>query len=200
MFVYYILGQKGGGGKTATACSLGTWHAQRKKSVHFADTDLTQHTLSNWLRRRKHKLGMTAAIGSTRTAIANAVPAGTDVLIIDGKPNASDETLLLAQIAHKIIVPSASSIGNLEAGIAIANQLIEKGIDRDKIVFAITPAASELKGLEAAATVEHYGHTVGAVLTYALSFERALDAGKGLHEAIPPTMREAGHAFIAALA
>jgi chromosome partitioning protein len=199
MFVYYVLGKKGGSGKTATACSLGTWHAQRGKSVFFGDTDLRQHTLSNWLKRRRNKLGMTAFIGDTRTAIANAAPAGTDIVIIDGKPNASDETLLLARIAHKIIIPTGSSIGNLEASAAIADHLVANGIPRALIVFAITPAASASKGLEATATLQALGHTVGAVLQHSPSFERALDAGRGLHEATAPTMREAGQAFVAAL-
>lgn len=199
MFVYYVVGKKGGSGKTATACSLGTWHAQRGKSVFFGDTDIRQHTLTNWLRRRQHKLGMTGIIGDTRTAIANGAPPGTDVVVIDGKPNAADETVLLAQIAQKIILPTASSKGNLEASIAIAEHLIAKGIPREKIVFAITPAASEAKAREAVATIEAFGHTVGAVLLYSVSFENALDAGKGLHEASAPTMRDAGQAFIAAL-
>ena len=200
MFVYYILGQKGGGSKTFTACSLGTWHAQRGKSVFFGDTDLKQHTLSNWLNRRKHKLGMTSFIGDTRTTVANAIPAGTDIVIIDGKPNASAETLLFAKIAHKIIIPTGSSIGNLEASAAIADQLVANGIDRDLIVFAVTPAASEVKGLEAAAVLQALGHTVGAILQHSPEFERAIDAGKGAHEASAPTMREAGQAFVAALA
>jgi chromosome partitioning protein len=199
MFVYYILGQKGGGSKTATACSLGTWHAQRGKAVFFGDTDTRQHTLTNWLRRRKHKLGMTSFVGDTRTTIANAIPAGADIVIIDGKPNASAETLLFAKIAHKIIIPTGSSIGNLEASAAIANQLVANGIDRALIVFAVTPAASPAHAAKAVDVLQALGHTVGGTLQFSPEFETALDAGRGLHEASNHYMREAGQAFVAAL-
>ena len=198
-FVYAILGQKGGGGKTSTAYSLGTWHAQRGKLVFFGDTDLRQQCLTELLYCRTHKLDMTSIVADTYAGITAAMPAGCDVLIIDGKPNASDQTLLIAGRADRIIIPCASSRTNLIASGNLADQLIAKGIKADRIFFAITPAASKAHGAKAVAALEQYGHKVAAVLPFSPEFESALDDGRALHEASNIHMRAAGQAYVAAL-
>jgi chromosome partitioning protein len=199
MFVYAILGQKGGGGKTSTAVSLGTWHAQRGKLVFFGDTDLRQQCLTDWLYCRKHKLDMTSIVADTFAGITAAMPDNTDVLIIDGKPNASDQTLLIARRADRIIIPCGSSRSNLVASANLADQLVAKGISRKLILFAITPTASPAHRLKAINALEQYGHTVAATLPFSPEFESALDDGRSMHEATERHMKKAGRAYVEAL-
>ena len=60
-----------------------------------------------------------------------------DVLIIDGRPYASAETTEIARVADLTVIPSGQTGEDLRPGIRLALALVEAGIDRERLAFAL---------------------------------------------------------------
>ena len=93
-----ILNQKGGVGKSTLVRGTAVEYIRAGWDVHVADMDTTQLTSLQWSRDRK-EAGITPEIDiASYTTPQSAVKAAArcDLLIIDGTPFATTETLYLA--------------------------------------------------------------------------------------------------------
>ena len=106
----YIIGmvsQKGGVGKSTLARMMAREFVSGGMSAKIADLDTQQQTCTNWAGRRAEN-GVAPEIqvqsfASVKTALEDAQR--FDALILDGKPNASDQTLEIAMAADLVRDP-----------------------------------------------------------------------------------------------
>ena len=124
----YIIGmvsQKGGVGKSTLARMMAREFVSGGMTAKIADLDTQQQTCTNWAGRRAEN-GVTPELqvqsfASVKTALEDA--ARFDALILDGKPNASDQTLEIAQAADLVVIPSGQTVDDLHPGVVLAHSL-----------------------------------------------------------------------------
>ncbi|EIU5460348.1 TPA: AAA family ATPase [Pseudomonas aeruginosa] len=179
--------QKGGVGKSTLARGLGAAFALSGWSVMLADLDVKQGTATAWQQRRL-RAGVTPDVpvqmfGNVATAIAKTT--GADLLIFDGAPHATADTVAIAQAVDLMILPTGLSLDDLEPTVTLANTLADKhGIDAARIVFALCKIGSSAAELDEARA--YLGKTRFVTLDGAIpqkpAFSRAMDAGLSVIE------------------
>jgi chromosome partitioning protein len=106
MSVLAVLNQKGGSGKSTTACNVAVELLRRGWTVAILDTD-EQGSASDWRALRIDE--RIPVFGATRAASlpadARTQAKSYDVVIIDGVPNVSDLTAAAVKVADAVIIP-----------------------------------------------------------------------------------------------
>lgn len=68
------------------------------------------------------------SFAAVKTAIEDA--ARFDVVILDGKPNASDQTYEIASASDLVVIPTGQTVDDLHPGVVLAHALRKKHRDR----------------------------------------------------------------------
>lgn len=197
--VYAVVSQKGGVGKTSISVSLAVAHASEGKRVLLADLDASQQSACEWYESRSHKLdNLTVKAFKSVKELAVAAE-GYDVVIADGAPHASAMTVELAEVADKVIIPTGTSMLDLRPSARLAFELIEKGIDKKRIGFALMKVTTAAEAVSARdALVEQQLKALGAIKV-STGFSQALDDGRALQEASHASLREHANKLIEVL-
>lgn len=185
----YIIGmvsQKGGVGKSTLARMMAREFVSGGMTAKIADLDTQQQTCTNWAGRRAEN-GVTPELqvqsfASVKTALEDA--ARFDALILDGKPNASDQTLEIAQAANLVVIPSGQTIDDLHPGVVLAHSLRKKGIAPEKISFAMfKTTGSDRENQAARQYLVDAGYTVlDGDVPVSTAYGSASDIGKAITE------------------
>lgn len=178
--------QKGGVWKSTLARALATAFAASGWSVKIADLDTKQGTCTAWNQRRL-RAGITPDVpvqmfGNVASAISKAGDA--DLLIFDGAPHASAETVEIAKASDLMILPTGLSLDDLEPTVTLANTLADKhGIPVERIVFALCKFTSQAE-LRAARTylAKTRFETLDGAIQHKPAFSAAMDNGLSLIE------------------
>ncbi len=128
-----LAGQKGGVGKSAIVRALAVATAQAGHSVCIVDYDGAQHTVTEWCEVRKlNKFKPTIkALAPDDTAVAK-------VQIMDSPGWTSDHTLMLANYADLVILPTGpSTADDLTPTLNLAFELEENGVPGDRILIVL---------------------------------------------------------------
>ena len=198
--VYAVINQKGGAGKTSSACSLALSHAKEGQRVLLADMDRSQQrSATDWYNDRAEPLENLTVKHFRSIADVAIYAKGFDIVVMDGAPNASDLTLEMAEVADKIIIPTGTPMFDLRPSARLALDLIESGIDAKKIHFTLFKTMSDAEVESATQALAKKGLQVCADLKVSRGYALALDAGKGLQEASHPSLREAGSLYVQGL-
>jgi chromosome partitioning protein len=197
--VYAVVSQKGGVGKTSLAVSLAIAEAAKGNRVLLADMDALQQSSCDWYDSRAVKLeNLTVRPFKSVSDLAKE-SVGYDVVIADGAPHASSVTVALAEVADRIIIPTGTSMLDLKPSARLAFELIEKGIDRKKIVFALMKVTTKAEAVSARDALEEQKLKAVSILKVSTGYSQALDSGRALQEASHPSLREHAQKFIEAL-
>lgn len=138
----YIIGmvsQKGGVGKSTLARMMAREFVSGGMAAKIADLDTQQQTCTHWAgRRAENKIEPEILVQSFAT-IKSALEETSrfDVYILDGKPNASDQTFEIAQVSDLVVIPTGQTVDDLHPGVMLAHTLRKKGIPMEKIAFAM---------------------------------------------------------------
>ncbi|SFB46206.1 ParA family protein [Azotobacter beijerinckii] len=186
----YVIGcvsQKGGPGKSTLARALGAAFALNEWSVLLADLDTKQGTATAWQQRRL-RAGVSPEVpvqmfGNVAGAVRKAGDA--DILIVDGAPHASAETVAIAKAAHLLLIPTGLSLDDLEPAVTLANTLADQhSIPLERLAFVLCKTGSSTAELVEART--YLGKTRFATLDGEIpqkpAFSRAMDAGLSVIE------------------
>lgn len=127
----YIIGmvsQKGGVGKSTLARMMAREFVAGGLTTKIADLDTQQQTCTHWAGRRA-EAGVTPELqvqsfATVKTALAEAPR--FDALILDGKPNASDQTAEIAEAADLVVIPTGQTVDDLHPGVVLAHALRKK--------------------------------------------------------------------------
>ncbi|MFT5716334.1 MAG: chromosome partitioning protein [Oleiphilaceae bacterium] len=181
-----FLGQKGGSGKSTFTRATAVEYVKNGWSVHVADLDERQGSTFKWsIRRAEAELKPEVEVSiylTEKTALKAA--AMCDLLIVDGKPYSSKQTLKIAEASNLIVIPTGTTIDDLEPSLELGRELVQAKIPKDKIVFIVNKAASVAEAKEAIDTIREWGFTTTDLyLDYKAGYGKAMDAGLGLTEA-----------------
>jgi len=135
MFVTSLVGQKGGTGKTTVALGLAVAAASAGHSVAVIDLD-PQATASRWKDRRNEE--NPAVVSAQASRLAPALKAaesnGADFVIIDSAGRSDDSALAAARAADLVLVPTRTSIVELETLPAVIDLLRIAGVVRQSFI------------------------------------------------------------------
>nr|WP_175556245.1 ParA family protein [Moritella viscosa]SHO17384.1 Putative uncharacterized protein [Moritella viscosa] len=181
-----FISQKGGTGKSTFSRAAAVEYVKNGWSVHVADLDERQGSTFKWsIRRSEAELKPEIEVSiylTEKTAIKAA--AMCDLLIIDSKPYSSKQTLKIAEASDLVVIPTGTTIDDLEPSLELARELIQAKIPRERIVFIVNKSASVAEAKEAIDTIRTWGFTTTDLyLDYKAGYGKAMDAGLGLTEA-----------------
>ena len=185
----YIIGmisQKGGVGKSTLARMMAREFAEGGMSVKIADLDTQQQTCTHWAGRRAEN-GVTPEIqvqgfASVRSAIEDAVR--FDAYILDGKPNASEQTFEVAKVCDLVVIPTGQTVDDLHPGVVLAHTLVKKGLPLHRIAFAMfKTTGSERENNAARQYLKQAGYLVlDGEVPVSTGYGSASDMGKAITE------------------
>lgn len=189
-----MVSQKGGVGKSTLARMMAREFVAGGLSTKIADLDTQQQTCTNWAGRRAEN-GVTPEIQvqsfpSVKSAIEEADR--FDALILDGKPNASDQTIEIAKASDLIVIPTGQTVDDLHPGVVLAHSLRKKGIAPEKIAFAMfKTTGSERENTTARDYVSQAGYMIlDGEVSVSTAYGSASDYGKAITETSFRTLNE----------
>lgn len=198
-----LVSQKGGVGKSTLARLIAREYASSDWQVLLADLDHHQGTSYRWHERRK-QMELSPQIeveqcASVRAALKRATQ--YDLLVIDGRPYASRESLAIAKASDLIILPTGTSVDDLEPTSGLAHELKQEGVDQERIAFALVRVGdSELELAEARSYLDAVGYFVlSGVIPERTAYRRASDIGRAVTETSFPTLNEKADYFAQAV-
>lgn len=182
-----LLNQKGGVGKSSLGRALAVEFARNDWNVHVADLDRTQQTFFKWAGRREENNIMPlieVALYSDAKAALKAEK-NTDVLIVDGKAFADAHALEVAQKSDLVIIPVGVSIDDLEPSLKLAVELVNKGIERDSIIFVVcrVPTNGEKEAMNTRSSIQMWNfEVVQGWIPFKPAYSQAMDKGLSFTE------------------
>jgi chromosome partitioning protein len=185
----YIIGmvsQKGGVGKSTLARMMAREFVSGGLTTKIADLDTQQQTCTNWAGRRAENSIEPEIQVQSFASIKSAVEeeARFDALILDGKPNASEQTFEIAKAADLVVIPTGQTVDDLHPGVVLAHSLRKKGIAPDKIAFAMfKTTGSERENTAARDYIQQAGYMVlDGEVGVSTAYGSASDQGKAITE------------------
>ena len=118
----------------------------------------------------------------SRTALEDAPH--FEALILDGKPNASTQTVEIATAADLVVIPTGQTLDDLHPGVLLAHSLKGKGIAAGQIVFVLLRTTGSRRENEAARQyLADAGYTaLAGEVPMSTAYGMAADAGKAITE------------------
>ena len=185
-YVIGMVSQKGGVGKSTLARMMAREFVAGGLTTKIADLDTQQQTCTNWAgRRAENKVEpevQVQSFPSVRSALEEA--SRFDALIIDGKPNASDQTVEIAKAADLLLIPTGQTVDDLHPGVVLAHSLRKKGVESDKIAFAMfKTTGSERENAAAREYLAQAGYLVlNGEVSVSTAYGSASDIGRAITE------------------
>jgi len=185
-YIVGMISQKGGVGKSTLARMMAREFVAGGLSTKIADLDTQQQTCTNWAgRRAENNIApeiQVQSFASVKTSLDEA--SRFDALILDGKPNASEQTIEIAQAADLIVIPTGQTIDDLHPGVVLAHSLRKKGIAADRIMFALFRTTGSARENQAARDyLQEAGYAVlDGVIPVSTAYGSASDTGRAITE------------------
>jgi chromosome partitioning protein len=180
-----FVSQKGGVGKSTLARALAREAAHGGLQVKIADLDTQQGTSVDWHRLRLHA-GLQPAVAAEAFATAAQalhIASHYDLLIIDGPARTSSGTLEIARMADLVVQPTGASVDDLRPAVREFHALVQAGIPKAKLTFALNRIGTPAEEAEARAYLAEAGYTVldGCVLERP-AYRKAQNVGRSVTE------------------
>lgn len=192
-----LASQKGGVYKSAIARAIAATYAGAGWEVKICDLDIDQSTCHEWNLRRM-QAGITPSIRvetfatfdkAFKTSNADEV----DLVIFDGRPQATAGTVDMGRAVDLMILPTGLSLDDLRPTVRLANTLVEKhGIAPERIAFALIRGGDSDKEI---VEVRNYlastpYHLLAGTLHEKVLYRRAHDAGLAVTEVSHKGLKE----------
>ncbi len=193
----YIIGmvsQKGGVGKSTLSRMMAREFVQGGMRAKIADLDTQQQTCTHWAgRRAENRIEpelLVQNFATVKTALEDA--SHFDVMILDGKPNASEQSFEIANASDLLVIPTGQTVDDLHPGVVLAHTLRKKNVPIDRIVFAMFKTTGSDRENEAARQyLTQAGYLVlDGEVPVSTGYGSASDAGKAITETSFRTLNE----------
>ena len=115
------------------------------------------------------------------------------MLFVDGKAFADAHALEIAQASDLVIVPVGVSIDDLEPSLKLAVDLVNKGVNRESIVFVVckVPDNGDKEAMQTRASIEGWNfEAVKGWMPFKSSYSQAMDKGLCFTETPFKTLNE----------
>lgn len=181
-----LISQKGGVGKSILSRTIAKEYVSNNWNVLIADMDNSQSTSFNWNSRRvNNNISPSLQVQQFRRVDdVVKIADNFDLIIFDGAPHATKETLDIAKICDLVILPTGISLDDLEPTIKLAHELKKEGIEKHKIALVLCRVGnSESEIFEAKTYIFDAGYLLlDGELSEKTGYRRAIDMGKTLTE------------------
>ena len=197
-----FVSQKGGVGKSTLARALAREAADGGLKIKIADLDTQQGTSIDWHRTRLNA-GIKPDVAAEAFASAEqALKAADhyDLLIIDGPARTSRGTLDIARLADLVVQPTGASVDDLRPAVREFHALVQAGIPRDKLTFALNRIGTAAEEVEARVYVTEAGYAAleGCLLERPV-YRKAQNTGHAITETSYAGLNAKADALIQAL-
>lgn len=178
-----FLSQKGGVSKSTLARATSVAFESKGWNVHIADLDVLQQTTMHWSSRRddaKHEPSISVSV---EKKIESALKLETlyDLLVIDGRPSADKDTLILAKRSDLVVLATGSALDDLKPQLDLAVNFREEGVKN--ILFIVSKSFNERDSLKAIKTINGWGFDVSdSIISYKAGYSGAQDNGLSIIE------------------
>ena len=184
-FIIAFVSQKGGVGKSTFARGLAREAARGGLKVKIADLDTQQGTCIDWHRDRLHaRIRPAVAVEAFATAAeALTIADQYDLLILDGPARTSRGTLDIARMADLVVQPTGASVDDLRPAVREFHALVQAGIPKAKLAFALNHIGTPTEEAEARAYIAEAGYTVlDGCLLERPAYRKAQNSGRAVTE------------------
>lgn len=180
-----FLSQKGGVTKSTLARAVAVAFAENDWSVHIADMDWQQQTSCKWSARRDDKKIIPSISASSHRRVESALKTENvyNVLIIDGRPASDQDSILVAKHSSLVVLPTGTSLDDLEPQLNLANDLKMNGVAASKIFFVVNKCATDSEANNAIETIKAWGFNVSInAIPFKAGYSSAQDQGQTITE------------------
>lgn len=197
-----FVSQKGGVGKSTLSRALAREASIGGLRTKIADLDTQQGTSVDWNRTRLNA-GIEPEVAAEAFATATQalkIAHQYDLLIIDGPARTSSGTLEIARVADLVVQPTGASVDDLRPAVREFHALVQAGIARDKLVFALNRIGTPTEEAETRAYITEAGYTVLAgCLLERPAYRKAQNVGHSVTETSFRNLNTRADALIQAL-
>lgn len=181
-----VVSQKGGVGKSTLSRMIACEYARSGWNVKIADMDASQGTSFNWQRRRIEQ-AVEPQVGVEmfrRVADVEKAADNYDLIVFDGAPHSTQQTLQIAQISALTILPTGTALDDLEPTIRLAHELYRQGVPKDRLAIALSRVGnSDVENEEAVSYIRASGYALmDGTIPERTVYRRASDTGRAATE------------------
>jgi len=197
-----FVSQKGGVGKSTLTRALAREAAHGGLKTKIADLDTQQGTSVDWHRTRLNA-GIKPEVAAEAFASADqALKAAEhyELLIIDGPARTSRGTLEIARVADLVVQPTGASVDDLRPAVREFHALVQAGIPKAKLTFALNRIGTAAEEAEARAYIAEAGYNaLDGCLLERPAYRKAQNTGHAVTETSYAGLNAKADAFIQAL-
>jgi len=181
-----VIKQKGGVGASTIARMIAVNYAAAQWQVKIADMDTKQGTSTRWNGRRLANEIKPVLSVEQFASVSSAIKQSNnfDLLVFDGAPHSSKQTLEIAKASDLVLVPTGTSIDDLEPAVLLCHELKDKKINMDNVYLVFCRVGNSLVELdESFQYLKKSGYNFfNNVMYEKTAVRRASDDGKAAHE------------------
>jgi len=190
------ISQKGGVGKSTIANLLAVEGQKRGWKTILADMDTSQGSSAEWAELRETNKLLpeiaTYLFKSVQTALQHAKKSKADLVIFDGVPHANYMTYEIAKTSDLVIIPTSTSVLDLNPQIKLAHELLDYRLNKKNIRFIlsrVTGTENEIN--EARAYLKKTGYEIlDSYIPDKTAFRRCAIEGKAISEVSFPSLKQ----------
>lgn len=182
--VISCLSQKGGVGKSTMARLIAYAYAKNDWQVKIADFNTTQNTSVDWVAIRKSEMLEPVIDAEQYNQPSFLKRENYDLIVSDGRPDSDQSSLAIAEVSTLIIVPTGLTLDDLKPQIAFAMELVNKGIDKNRIIVTLNKTSESVNAVrEAREYIEKTGFKIAEnELSYKVGYQMAQNTGRSVAE------------------
>lgn len=189
-----VVSQKGGVAKSSLSRTIAVEFSRSGWEVLIADMDVKQSTSTDWnATRMSREITPDVSVqGFNSVERVLRIEKQYQLIVFDGAPHSSQQTLEMAKVCDLILLPTGISLDDMNPQIRLAHEMVKSGIGRDKFVFLfVRTGASEKELLKAREYLSATGYGVlSGHIPEKDSYRMALDEGKCLSETLFKSLNE----------
>lgn len=183
--VIACLSQKGGVGKSTLARLVARTYASHGWLVKIADFNTKQLTSADWCATRAENKITPEISAEPYSRVSQLRKENFDLVVADGRPDSDQSSMEIAKVSDLVIIPTGLPIDDLKPQLMFANELVQKGIEKDRILFVLNKTTeSKVAVHDARNYLRQATHFAVAEnhITAKTSYQRAQNHGYALSE------------------
>jgi len=187
------LSQKGGVGKSTLARLIARTYAAAGWTVKICDFNTRQKTSVDWVASRMADNVEPAIAAEPYNSPTAMRREPFDLIVADGRPDSDQSSLEIARVATLNVLATGLTLDDLRPQLLFANELVAKGVPRDRIMFVLNKTTeSEVAVTEARQYIhDATGYIVAKQdLTAKTGYQMAQNIGRAVSESKYPSLNE----------
>lgn len=181
-----VLQQKGGVTKSTLARAIAVEAARAGLDTLLADFNPEQQTCYLWSVMRDEENiepSVDASVYHRSDKLIRDAQS-RQIVIVDGAPHASTQTLEIAKVSKLIVIPTGVTKDDLREALKIGQEFMSAGLSKDQLLYVLSRTPGSEKEVESArATIEAFSFTCAqGHIPLSTGYGAAMDAGLAITE------------------